>query len=56
MACLRATGRKVYPDNPMAVARYRDRRSAAGRKPGKGDAAVGRHLPDQGTVKVGCPS
>ena len=31
-ACLRATGRKVYPINPMAVARYRDRHSVAGRK------------------------
>jgi transposase len=39
-ACLRATGRKVYPVNPMAVARYRDRHSAAGRKSDKGDAAV----------------
>ena len=40
VACLRATGRKVYPVNPMAVARYRDRHSIAGRKSGKGDAAV----------------
>jgi transposase len=39
-ACLRATGRKVYPVNPMAVARYRDRHSIAGRKSDKGDAAV----------------
>jgi hypothetical protein len=39
-ACLRATGRKVYPINPMAVARYRDRHSIAGRKPGHGDAVV----------------
>jgi transposase len=39
-ACLRATGRKVYPVNPMAVARYRDRHSAAGRKSDKGDALV----------------
>jgi len=31
-ACLRATGRAVYPINPMAVARYRDRHSVAGRK------------------------
>src|SRR5216683_2165999 len=31
-ACLRATGRQVYPVNPMAVARYRDRHSIAGRK------------------------
>jgi transposase len=39
-ACLRATGRKVYPVNPMAVARYRDRHSAAGRKSDHGDAVV----------------
>ena len=29
VACLRATGRRVYPVNPMAVARYRDRHSVA---------------------------
>jgi transposase len=40
VACLRATGRKVCPVNPMAVARYRDRHSVAGRKSDKGDAAV----------------
>jgi transposase len=40
VACLRATGRNVYPVNPMAVARYRDRHSVAGRKSDKGDAAV----------------
>jgi transposase len=40
VACLRATGRPVYPVNPMAVARYRDRHSAAGRKSDKGDATV----------------
>jgi transposase len=39
-ACLRATGRKVYPVNPMAVARYRDRHSVAGRKSDHGDAVV----------------
>jgi transposase len=39
-ACLRATGRKVYPVNPMAVARYRDRYSVAGRKSDPGDAFV----------------
>jgi transposase len=39
-ACLRATGRKIYPINPMAVARYRDRHSVAGRKPDHGDAFV----------------
>jgi hypothetical protein len=40
VACLRATGRPVYPVNPMAVARYRDRHSVAGRKSDKGAAAV----------------
>jgi transposase len=40
VACLRAAGRQVYPVNPMAVARYRDRHSVAGRKSGKGDALV----------------
>ena len=40
VACLRATGPQVYPVNPMAVARYRDRHSVAGRKSDKGDAAV----------------
>jgi transposase len=39
-ACLRATGRKVYAVNPMAVARYRDRHSVAGRKSDHGDAVV----------------
>lgn len=39
-ACLRATGRLVYPINPMAVARYRDRHSIAGRKSDHGDAVV----------------
>jgi len=40
VACLRATGRKVYPVNPMAVARYRDRHSIAGRKSDHGDSFV----------------
>ena len=39
VACRRAT-RRVYPVNPMAVARYRDRHSAAGRKSDHGDAVV----------------
>ncbi len=39
-ACLRAAGRPVYPINPMAVARYRDRHSIAGRKSDHGDAVV----------------
>ena len=40
VACLRATGRTVYPVNPMAVARYRDRHSIAGKKSDHGDAVV----------------
>jgi transposase len=40
VACLRATGRPVYPINPLAVARYRDRHSVAGRKSDHGDAVV----------------
>jgi transposase len=39
-AALRATGRKVYPVNPMAVARYRDRHSVSGGKSDPGDAVV----------------
>jgi transposase len=39
-ACLRATGRQVYPINPMAVARYRDRHAVTGRKSDHGDAVV----------------
>jgi transposase len=39
VACLRA-GRRVYPVNPMSVARYRDRHSVAGRKSDHGDAVV----------------
>jgi transposase len=44
VACLRATGRPVYPVNPMAVARYRDRHSVAGRKSDHGDAVVLAHV------------
>jgi hypothetical protein len=40
VACLRATGRPVYPINPMSVARYRDRHSVAGGKSDHGDAVV----------------
>jgi transposase len=40
VACLRATGRKVYSINPMAVARYRDRHSVSGGKSDPGDAFV----------------
>jgi hypothetical protein len=40
VACLRATGRKVYPINPMAVARYRDRHTVSGGKSDAGDSVV----------------
>ena len=40
VACLRATGRKVYPINPMAVARYRDRHTVSGGKSDHGDSVV----------------
>ena len=40
VACLRATGRQVYPINPMSVARYRDRHTVAGRKSDHGDSFV----------------
>jgi transposase len=40
VAALRATGRPVYPINPLAVARYRDRHSVAGKKSDPGDAFV----------------
>jgi transposase len=40
VACLRGTGRKVYPINPMAVARYRDRHSVSGGKSDHGDSFV----------------
>jgi hypothetical protein len=44
VACLRATERAVYPVNPMAVARYRDRHSASGKKSDHGDSAVLAHV------------
>jgi transposase len=40
VAALRAQGRPVYAINPLAVARYRDRHSVAGRKSDHGDALV----------------
>ena len=40
VACLQATGRKVYAITPMAVSRYRDRHSVAGKKSDAGDAPV----------------
>jgi transposase len=44
VACLRAAGRPVYPVNPMAVARYRDRHSVSGKKSDHGDPAVLAHV------------
>jgi len=44
VACLRATGRKVYPINPMAVARYRDRHAVSGGKSDTGDSVVLAHV------------
>jgi transposase len=38
VAALRATRRPIYPINPLAVARYRDRHSVAGKKSDPGDA------------------
>lgn len=40
VACLRATGRLVFPINPLAAARYRDRYSVARKKSDHGDAMV----------------
>jgi transposase len=40
VAALRATGRPIYPINPMAVARYRERYWASGKKSDHADAVV----------------
>ena len=40
VACLRATGRPVFPINPMSVSRYRNRHSVSRRKSDAGDAYV----------------
>ena len=40
VAALRASGRPVYPINPMAVARYRERYSMSGKKSDHADAMV----------------
>jgi len=44
VACLRATGRRVFAINPMAVSRYRDRHSVARKKSDAGDALVLAHI------------
>jgi hypothetical protein len=57
VAALRATGRPIYPINPMAVARYRERTSLSGKKSDhidamtranilRTDAHLHRQLPD----------
>lgn len=40
VACLRASGRRVYAINPMAVARYRDRHTVSRKKSDHQDAVV----------------
>jgi hypothetical protein len=40
VAALRATGRPVYPINPLAAARYRDRHAPSRAKSDQADAAV----------------
>jgi transposase len=40
VACLRASGRRMYAINPMAVARYRDRHVVSGKKSDHQDAVV----------------
>jgi transposase len=40
VAVLRASGRPVYPINPMSVARYRERTSMSGKKSDHGDAVT----------------
>jgi hypothetical protein len=44
-ACLRSTGRSIYPVKPMAVARYRVRHSVARHKSDHGDAVVLANVP-----------
>src|SRR3954471_13489563 len=45
VACLRATGRPVFPINPMSVSRYRDRHSVARRKSDAGRTPGRRSRP-----------
>ena len=44
IAALRAAGHRIYPINPKAVARYRDRHTVSGAKSDPGDALVLAHL------------
>jgi len=40
VAALRASGRPIYPINPMSVARYRERTSMSGKKSDHADAVT----------------
>ena len=40
VAVLRASGRPIYPINPVSVARYRERTSMSGKKSDHGDAVT----------------
>ena len=44
VACLRATGRRMFAIDPLAVSRYRDRHSVARKKSDAGDALVLAHV------------
>jgi transposase len=44
VAALRAAGHRIYPVNPKAVDRYRDRHAVSGAKSDPGDALVLAHL------------
>ncbi len=44
VSCLRGTGRPIYPINPLAVSRYRDRHGVSGKKSDPGDALVLAHI------------
>ncbi len=52
VACLRGTGRQVFAINPLAVSRYRDRHSAAGKKSDHGGRTGAGEHPAHGP---GCP-
>ncbi|MEV1069993.1 transposase [Streptomyces sp. NPDC050263] len=45
VACLQASGRRVYAINPMAVARYRDRHTVSRKKSDHQDAVVLANVP-----------
>ena len=45
VAALRATGRRIYPINPMAVARYQERHSVSRTKSDHADAMILANIP-----------